>query len=65
MSFRQRLRTANACAKASWQESRRKQRSEPKEVEVVEDYTAFMPIIDQDGVIWRRTLNYREPPPWK
>ncbi len=61
-----RLRRANARAKDVWNDPKWHEPKAPSEVEQevrrrVDERLA--PVVDQDGNVWRRTLN--GPPPWR
>jgi len=65
------LKRANAKAKAAWNDPKwqRQEAPQPTVSERVEEEVrrivdeALAPIVDQDGTVWRRTLN--RPPDWR
>jgi len=63
------LKRANARAKKAWNDSKAPSVSEvPTHEQVKEEARQIVderlgPVVDQDGNVWRRTLN--GPPPWR
>lgn len=68
------LRRANRAFKDAWHDPKWQERNAPLTPEtpvsdLVEEVTRkitderLAPVVDQDGVVWRRTLN--RPPPWR